>query len=264
MQRIKQLSNQMDPPQTFPSVNIGNSILKVATKIKNPQFIPYRVTASLNQEELLHLKWMIQKGNLNQDMFLIGPPSPLKRNLAMIYAMLGQREVEYVALSRDVTDADLKQRREIRNGTAYYVDQACVRAAIHGRILILDGVEKAERNVLPILNNLLENREMALDDGRFLVDPKRYDELMMNQTSKSQVQKSNLVRTSEDFIVIALGSPVPKYEGFPLDPPFRSRFQARFINFPSTEILLNSFTATGMTKVIAAATTLQNTESDQG
>jgi hypothetical protein len=28
-----------------------------------------------------------------------------------------------------------------------------------------------------VLNNLLENREMALEDGRFLVAPKRYDEL---------------------------------------------------------------------------------------
>ena len=33
--------------------------------------------------------------------------------------------------------------------------------------MVLDGVEKAERNVLPVLNNLLENREMALDDGRW-------------------------------------------------------------------------------------------------
>jgi hypothetical protein len=31
---------------------------------------------------------------------------------------------------------------------------------------VLDGVEKAERNVLPVLNNLMENREMALEDGR--------------------------------------------------------------------------------------------------
>lgn len=36
---------------------------------------------------------------------------------------------------------------------------------------VLDGIEKAERNVLPVLNNLLENREMALDDGRFLMPP---------------------------------------------------------------------------------------------
>lgn len=31
--------------------------------------------------------------------------------------------MEYVSLSRDTTEADLKQRREIINGTAHYVDQ---------------------------------------------------------------------------------------------------------------------------------------------
>lgn len=46
------------------------------------------------------------------------------------------------------------------------------------RILILDGIEKAERNVLPILNNLLENREMALEDGRFLMMADKYDALL--------------------------------------------------------------------------------------
>ena len=56
--------------------------------------------------------------------------------------------------------------------------QCAVRAATEGRVLILEGVEKAERNVLPALNNLLENREMQLDDGRFLMHSKRYDQLL--------------------------------------------------------------------------------------
>lgn len=30
-----------------------------------------------------------------------------------------------------------------------------MRAALEGKVLILDGIEKAERNVLPTLNNLL-------------------------------------------------------------------------------------------------------------
>ena len=45
-------------------------------------------------------------------------------------------------------------------------------------MLVLEGVEKAERNVLPVLNNLLENREMQLDDGRLIVAPHRYDSLI--------------------------------------------------------------------------------------
>ena len=71
---------------------------------------------------------------------------------------LTKREVEYIALSRDTTESDLKQRREITAGSAYYVDQCAVRAATQGRVLILEGIEKAECNVLPVLNNLLENR----------------------------------------------------------------------------------------------------------
>ena len=56
--------------------------------------------------------------------------------------------------------------------------QSAVKAALEGRVLVLEGIEKAERNVLPVLNNLLENREMQLDDGRFLMAADRYDKLL--------------------------------------------------------------------------------------
>ena len=49
---------------------------------------------------------------------------------------------------------------------------------MEGRILVLEGIEKAERNVLPVLNNLLENREMNLEDGRLLIPASRYDKLL--------------------------------------------------------------------------------------
>lgn len=32
--------------------------------------------------------------------------------------------------------------------------------------------------MLPVLNNLLENREMHLEDGRFLISPDNYDKLL--------------------------------------------------------------------------------------
>ena len=66
---------------------------------------------------------MLQKDNLGQDMFLIGPPGPEKFRIAHLYAQLTNSEIEYVALSRDSTESDLKQRREIQNGTAYFEDQ---------------------------------------------------------------------------------------------------------------------------------------------
>ena len=171
--------------------------------------------ASASQTTLAHLRWLTQKDELSQDTFLIGPPGPERRRLAMHYCELSQREVEVTTVSRDTTEADLKQRREIVGGSAIFVDQAAVRAAVHGRLLVLDGIEKAERNVLPTLNNLLENREMHLDDGRFLMSHKRFDELLAEGVSASELEAKRIVRCHPDFRVLALGLPVPPFPGKP-------------------------------------------------
>ena len=44
-----------------------------------------------------------------------------------------------MALSRDTSESDLKQRREIIGKSAIYVDQPPVRAALNGRVLIIEG-----------------------------------------------------------------------------------------------------------------------------
>lgn len=133
-----------------------------------------------------------------------------------------------MVITNDSSEADLKQRAEVQDGTVLYQDQPPVLAAIHGRVLVIEGIEKAERNVLPTLNNLLENREMALTDGRFLVSSERYDALLKNHDA-AELERKQLVRVHQDFRVFALGLPVPRYPGFALDPPLRSRFQARVV-----------------------------------
>ncbi|KAG1089899.1 hypothetical protein G6F42_019849 [Rhizopus arrhizus] len=235
--RLKQLGATLNPSKAgwsdsededlvhevgIKSVRIGDVVMQVYPA-ENPELVPEIQGPFYEgaQDILRHLRWIMQKDKLGQDIFLLGPPGPLRRNLIMKYAEMTQREIEYVALSKDVTDADLKQRRELQNSTSFYVDQAAVRAAIHGRILVLDGIEKAERNVLPILNNLLENREMSLDDGRFLTTKDVKD------TTDTKFEK-----VSPRFLVFALGLPVPPYVGYPLDPPLRSRFQSRDVKSP--------------------------------
>ncbi len=42
---------------------------------------------------------------------------------ALFQQELTEKEFEYVSLSRDTTETDLKQRREIQGGTAYHIDQ---------------------------------------------------------------------------------------------------------------------------------------------
>ena len=178
---------------------------------------------------LSHLRWMLQKDLvLQQDFLLLGAPELARdrRHLIFLYAALVGREVEYISLSRDTSDADLKQRKEVDDQKSIYVNQAPVRAALHGRLLILDGLEKAERNVLPTLNNLLENREMSLDDGGMLVSPDFFDlHSSMNNNSGSTLE-IKIHRVHPDFRVAALAS-LDVGDGAILDPPLRSRFQAR-------------------------------------
>ncbi|XP_027245876.1 von Willebrand factor A domain-containing protein 8 isoform X2 [Cricetulus griseus] len=249
------------------TVNIGDVSYKLKTP-KNPELVPQNyISESPAQSIVQHLRWIMQKDLLGQDIFLIGPPGPLRRSVAMQYLELTKREVEYIALSRDTTETDLKQRREIRAGTAFYIDQCAVRAATEGRTLVLEGLEKAERNVLPVLNNLLENREMQLEDGRFLMSAERYDKLLQDHT-KEELDAWKIVRVSEHFRVIALGLPVPKYPGNPLDPPLRSRFQARDIYFLPFRDQLNLLYSVGanvsaekVSQLLSFATTLCSQES---
>uniref|UniRef100_A0A665V7K3 von Willebrand factor A domain-containing protein 8 n=1 Tax=Echeneis naucrates TaxID=173247 RepID=A0A665V7K3_ECHNA len=249
------------------TVKIGDVTYKLKTP-RNPELVPVKhLSDSLPQMMAQHLRWIMQKDLLGQDVFLIGPPGPLRRSIAMQYLELTKREVEYVALSRDTTETDLKQRREIRSGTAFYIDQCAVRAATQGRVLVLEGLEKAERNVLPVLNNLLENREMQLEDGRFLMAAERYDKLLQEHT-KEELDSWKIVRVSEDFRVIALGLPVPKYKGNPLDPPLRSRFQARDIYYlpfkDQLELLYTAgpnIPAERVSQLLSLATTLCSQES---
>lgn len=114
-----------------------------------------------------------------------------------------------------------------------------VDAAINGHLLVIEGLEKAERNVLPILNNLLENREMALEDGRFLMESKKFEKLFQDLgESEDFVSRSSIVKVSDKFQVVAIGIPVPPFPGNPLDPPLRSRFQsARVPSVPIHSLL---------------------------
>jgi len=63
----------------------------------------------------------------------------------LLYASLLGREVEWVSITRDTSEADLKQRKEFSNNRTLYVNQAPVRAALNGTLLVLEGLEKAER-----------------------------------------------------------------------------------------------------------------------
>ncbi|CDO72121.1 hypothetical protein BN946_scf184962.g64 [Trametes cinnabarina] len=230
--RLKHLLSSLTPPQQPIGVlrlgNISHEVYEAA----EPSRLPHTEDLLLDTQNafnLDNLHFLLQKHLLGQDVFLVSQPGPYARRLALTFCRLLNSEYEFVALHRDVGETELKQGREIRpGGNLVYVDSPAVRAVKSGRILILEGVEKAERGIMPILNNLLENREMLvkwnLDDGTHIVHPHRYALLNQDEHFKA------FIPAHKNFRVIAIAAPVPPYPGYPLDPPFRSRFQARFVD----------------------------------
>ncbi|KAJ3011525.1 UNVERIFIED_CONTAM: hypothetical protein HDU68_001637, partial [Siphonaria sp. JEL0065] len=230
-------------------VRIGSTAVSVPpfASLTHPEKVPVpnqlNFLQSPSQTTLVHMEWLMKR-QLLMHCFLIGPPpSHTRRQLVMEFLSLTHHEMEYISLHRDISaESDLKQRREIvrkavtkplasvstaSNISVQWNDSVVVSAAVHGRVLVIDGIERAERNVLTILNNLLENREIELN-GRHIIHPMRYDELLRDH-SQTEMDSLGLIRASEKFQVIALGLPIPPFPGNPLDPPFRSRFQVRYI-----------------------------------
>lgn len=89
----------------------------------------------------------------------------------------------------------------------------------------------------------------------------------MQTHSKQQLDEWGLLRVSENFRVVALGLPIQKYKGTPLDPPLRSRFQSRIVT-PSTfhelydelQQLTPDVPATQLKQLITFALTLQTAD----
>ena len=80
------------------------------------------------------------------DVFLISPPTQLPALLIELLLAATNQPGTFVNITRDTTESDLKQRREMRASQTVWQDGPVVTAALQGHCLILDGIERAERN----------------------------------------------------------------------------------------------------------------------
>ncbi|TDL27843.1 hypothetical protein BD410DRAFT_781753 [Rickenella mellea] len=256
--RLNQVLQELTPPvPSIGTLTLGDVTFQVP-ECSTPSRLP-RTKDLLDLNDPINvdnLHFLLQKYLLGQDIFLVSQPGPYARRLALSFCRLINAEYEHIALHRDVGETELKQGREIRKGgNLVYTDSAAVRAVKLGRILIIEGIEKAERGIMPVLNNLLENREMNLDDGTHILHPHRYALLDPNELSNTNTHedKTRFIPAHKNFRVIAIASPVPPYPGHPLDPPFRSRFQARFIDPVGSMLALTNTNDASTTKVSEAS-----------
>lgn len=169
---LSSLTPATEPIGTLKIGNISYDVPHTST----PARLPHAEDTTLDLGDPVNLenvRFLLQKYLLGQDVFLVGQPGPYARRLAMTFCRyvpsyilwcplrettescrLVNSEYEHIALHRDVGETELKQGREIRaGGNLIYVDSAAVRAVKHGRVLIIEGVEKAERGIMPVRTN---------------------------------------------------------------------------------------------------------------
>ena len=80
-----------------------------------------------------------------------------------------------------------------------------MRAARIDRILILDGLKRAERNVLPTLKNLMEKSKMHLEDG---LEAERQEERERENVTDVETEGSSLrvlARSTDIYILVKGG-----------------------------------------------------------
>ena len=221
-----------DDREKLGTFTLGPNVTIPVFQPKLPERLPSdRLLLNLDDPIALeHLEFLAKKWQLGQDVFLLSPPGPYARRLSLTFAALIQLPFEYVSFHRDVGEAELLQTRSLSaGGNLVFEDGPVIRAMKNGHLLILEGVEKAERGVTPIINNILENREQNLADGRHLIPAEKLAAFRQEEAQHEGGKSSRFIPVHPNFRVIATGVPVPPYRGYPLDPPFRSRFQARWI-----------------------------------
>lgn len=76
-----------------------------------------------------------------------------------------------------------------------------------------------------------------LDDGTHIIHQDRF---FLLEDSLKDSDTKRFIPAHKNFRVIAIAAPVPPYTGYPIDPPFRSRFQARFMDPVGALLSLNS------------------------
>lgn len=168
---------------------------------------------------------MLSKHSLEQDLHLLSPPTSYPSDLTNAFAETLNLELYHLPLTSETVSSDLKLRRELVEASTIFEKSPVVQAALSGGVLFLEGIHRAERNVLPVLNNLLENREINLDDGTSIISQKRYSEIKSLHGSRS-----DLIPCSPNFRIVASSLPWEVYDGQSLDPPLRSRMQCRRID----------------------------------
>jgi hypothetical protein len=124
-----------------------------------------------NARQLMHLHDVALDLERGEHVLLVGNQGVGKNKIADYLLQLLRAPREYVQLHRDTTVDQLTVVPQIVAGKLHFLDSPLVRAAVLGRVAVVDEADKASTHVTILLKSLAEDRQLLLPDGRRLVPP---------------------------------------------------------------------------------------------
>ncbi|CAL4081731.1 unnamed protein product, partial [Meganyctiphanes norvegica] len=143
------------------------------------------------------------------DFCIIGPRGCGKSAaVAKVAHMLGY-QTEPILLYQDMTSRDLVQQRVTSaEGDTSWQFAPLIKAAMEGKLAILDGIHRLHHGTLAVLHRLLHDREIQLYDGTRLIHHDRYESLKAeSQLTDSELTIRGVFPIHPSFRVVALAEP---------------------------------------------------------
>lgn len=137
----------------------------------------------------------------------MGPKGCGKSATVLRLANLLNYEVESIVLYQDITSRDLMQQRTTRpNGDTIWNDSPLIRAALDGKLAILDGIDRVHPSTLSVIHSLVHDRDVQLYDGKRLVRHDRYEEIkkLHGLTDEEMTNSSKIFKIHPSFRIVGL------------------------------------------------------------
>lgn len=188
-----------DHEDTISDYTLDEALLASCRRIaSNPLLVP-NPSFQENPGQAKIMGDILEAHSVGEKALLISGYQGVGKNLLVDHLLSRMNcEREYIQLHRDSTIQSLLLTPSVENGKILYHDSPLVRAATLGRLLVVDEADKAPTEVVSMLKGLIEDRQLALPDGRMLCHD-------------GDDSDSNIVTIHPSFSIWTLTNPV----GFP-------------------------------------------------
>ena len=153
---------------------------------------------------------MVQSHLSGADLCLIGNRGQGKSHVAREFAQsLGYAPIETLHLYKDMTARDLLLRRSTNSkGETLWQSTPLVEGLRHGRLVILDGLDRLAVGTIAAILRLIEDREIVLFDGSRYIPGSKYEMLKKKEgLTDAQLAKKQTFPIHPRFRIIALANP---------------------------------------------------------